>query len=327
MAGTGAHSIGGLLRRVEVFALPEVHIAELYVTTALTPDYRDAALCVRTRLVNEGSRREENLSLRYQLWDPDGMSVALTPSSTSLVPVDAAAKQTVDVAIPIDAPRMWDPEHPHLYTLEIEVVEGGTACYSVRQRVGFRQVEVHGEQVLVNGRPIKIRGICDLGIHPTLGRAVPPEQCRRDAELLRDANINLVRHHIAPPDEAFLDACDELGVFVEVEHPFCWVGHVNGNAIWDHEDCQSLTYEPLILRGTVESVVQTRHHPCVLFWSLANESEWGPSFAKAMAYERQLDPTRPEAFTGGETRMGTSIADDHYPGVTNVVRRDPDGRP
>ena len=117
-------------------------------------------------------------------------------------------------------PAKWDSEHPNLYTLTIELKADGKLLETITQRVGFRQVEVRGNQMFVNNLPVKLRGICRHEADPLRGRSLAPGTWRKDAELFRTGNCNYIRTSHYPPAEEFLEACDELGLFVECEAPF-----------------------------------------------------------------------------------------------------------
>ncbi|MBM3310557.1 MAG: glycoside hydrolase family 2, partial [Candidatus Aminicenantes bacterium] len=220
----------------------------------------------------------------------------------------------------LEAKDLWDAEHPRLHRLSVDLLVGGRRVETVTRRVGFREVEVVGTRVLVNGRPIKVKGINRHETHPLLGRSLTPELWRKDAELFRAANINYIRTSHYPPAEEFLDACDEMGLFVECEAPLVWVNH-GANDFWKKESPLDPKFRPLILQAVAENVAFNRRHPSIIFWSLANESGWSPHFAAAEAMVKAMDPTRPRTFHdqayGGYNNLGSAVlpvANFHYPG-------------
>jgi hypothetical protein len=218
--------------------------------------------------------------------------------------------------------RLWTSETPDLYTLETRLSSGGRPIEIVRQRIGLREVRVEGNRLLVNGRPVKLLGINRHEVHPLRGRSLTPELNRRDAELFRAANVNLVRTSHYPPSEEFLDACDELGIFVESEAAICWVSH-GASPFWKTENHLDPKFFPYLLRATLDNIAAHRNHPSVLIWSLGNESLWTPLFAKVLEVAKREDPTRP--FTFHDQTWGTynnagstaDIANYHYPGESN----------
>ena len=109
------------------------------------------------------------------------------------------------ISIPITLPQQWDPEHPRLYTLT-STISSGDALETVSTRVGFRQVEVRGNQMFVNGHTVKLHGVCRHEIDPLRGRSLAGNEWDKDAEMFAHANVNFVRTSHYPPAEEFLDA-------------------------------------------------------------------------------------------------------------------------
>jgi beta-galactosidase/beta-glucuronidase len=320
-----AHQLGGITRKVALLAVPQVHIASLHVTTQFDKDYRHATLHVAFDAANEGVSDVSDAHVRFELRHPDGRPVEIAPVVTALGVLRAGRIASHEVAIPVDSPKKWDAEHPHLYTLTAHLQVGTKPLEVVSRQFGFRQVEVRGNQLFVNGSPVKLRGICRHEVHPLRGRSLTPELWRKDAELFREANLNYIRTSHYPPAEEFVQACDELGLFVEEEAPLCWVGH-GANAAWQKEDPHGFQLREAILRATAEMIQRDRSHPSVIIWSLANESAWGPNFEKSFELAGRADPSRALSFHdqcwGNYNNHGsrTPIANFHYPGPGGPAR-------
>ena len=114
------------------------------------------------------------------------------------------------IAIPIESPRKWDAEHPNLYVLTCELKAPGHS-YTTQRRFGFRQVEIREGRVLLNGQPIRLRGISRQDTDPLTGRTVSPETHKQDIEFLQYANCNNTYTCAFLPDEESLNLCDEAG--------------------------------------------------------------------------------------------------------------------
>jgi beta-galactosidase len=315
-----AHSMGGITRKMYLLALPEVNVAGLQVSTHFDSAFRDATLHAEVSIANESPAAADGLEASLELLGPDQRSISITPAALKL-PALAAGQifnQTVD--IPVPAPAKWDNEHPNLYVLRCKLQRAGTTLQTVDRRFGFRQVEVRGNELFVNNQPIKLRGVCRHEVHPLLGRSLTPEQWRKDAELYRACNCNYIRTSHYPPAEEFIDACDELGLFVESEAGLCWVQH-GANSIWTKWNYQDRRYLKIMLLANLEKMQVQRSHPSVIIWSLANESRWSPLFAEVLKQVQAFDPTRPETFHdqcwGGynNAHSTTSIGVYHYPGM------------
>jgi hypothetical protein len=309
-----AHSLGGITRDVELFALPAAHVVERVVDADFDADRSvgilraalelsapaDVAVTVLDGAANGASELEERAL----------GSLAIGAGDVRLAPTIALA-----------GIEGWNPEQPRLYRVRIEVSRAGRVVETLEQRVGFRRVEVRGPRLFVNGRPVKLEGACRHETHPLRGRSPEPALARRDVELFRRANLNYVRTSHYPPSEAFLDACDELGLFVECEAALCWVQH-GANDAWRTWDALDPAYFDRMLRANLANLAANREHPSVILWSLANESRWSPLFAEVNRRVKLADPTRPTSFHDqcwGDYNAAGSRADVavyHYPDET-----------
>ncbi|MBU4459915.1 MAG: glycoside hydrolase family 2, partial [Verrucomicrobia bacterium] len=233
-----AHPLGGITRKVCLFALPAAHVAEQIVEADFDPVASNGVLFVRARVDGAGA----GAGLRIALLDRDG-----TVAASARVPVDGGRASARMV---LRSVRAWEPEHPNLYALSTELLDGEAASERIEQRVGFRRIEVRGHRLLVNGVPIKLRGANRHEVHPARGRSLTPELWRRDAELFRAANCNYVRTSHYPPAGEFLDACDELGLFVECEAALCWVKH-SANPGWKERNPLDPELLPQLLRANL----------------------------------------------------------------------------
>ncbi len=295
--------IAGILRKVELIALPACHLKHLYLNAGLTDDYKNGLLRIRTKLDQPGKAAV----LRATLASPDGKTVATETFDLT----DKWLDRTVDVK----SVRPWDAEHPNLYTLTLVVTQGGTEVAKWTRRVGFRTIKIDGNKMLINGRPVKLRGVNRHDFHPTLGRAATPEYARLDAELLKRANVNFVRTAHYPTTVEFLDACDELGIYVEDETAVVFVKHRDIN---NHRD--------QYFSQMAEMIESHRNHPSVVIWSLGNESYWGPGIAECYKHAKAVDPERPLMFSFPRTVApgvkSYDILSSHYPkdGALNQAR-------
>ena len=314
------HQLGGITRKIYLFAIPELNVSSLHVETIFQRDYRDADLRVLLEIAHEGSRDIANAQVELKLKEwPGGEKVEIGPRIVKLPSIKTGEIYQQVVEIEVASPRKWDCEHPNLYILSCDLKEGQKLLETVERRFGFRQVEVRGNRLFVNNHPVKLRGVNRHEAHPLRGRSLTPEIWRKDAELFRNANCNYIRTSHYPPAEEFIEICDELGLFVEEEAPLCWVGH-GANDIWKKWSPHASTYLETIVRSTLEMIQRDRSHPSVIIWSLANESYWGPNFIKSFALAQHADPTRPKSFhdqSWGEYNNNastTQIANYHYPG-------------
>ena len=324
-----AHQLGGITRKVQLFALPEINVASQILATTFDSEFKDAKLNIHLDVANE-SLRDGDVIARFKVVDPRGRIISTETNELSSARTGKIV--AADFSIPVSAPKKWDSEHPNMYSLKTELLVGGKVTQEITQRVGFRQIEVRGNQLFVNGSPVKLRGACRHEVDPVRGRSLTPDIWKKDAELFRAANVNYIRTSHYPPAEEFLDLCDEYGFFVECEAPLCWVNH-GANPVWSSWDYRDKKFFTFLLRANFENLAANRNHPCVTIWSLANESSWSPLFAEVNRRVKLADPTRPTSFHdqcwGGynNARNQADIAVYHYPGENGPAKCDAENRP
>jgi beta-galactosidase len=313
-----SYQFGGLTRKVTLFAVPALHIADVDVATDVFADGRSAAVRIDLAVTNASGSATAGASLDLAVTGPDGRTVL--SHSQPLPVLGPGASTRLSFEGTVDGSALWESEHPRLHTLALELRAGGRSLEKAVRQTGFREIEAAGTRLFVNGRAVKLRGINRHEAHPLRGRSLTPELWHRDAELFRAANMNYIRTSHYPPAEEFLDACDELGLFVECEAPLVWIQH-GANETWKTEDPTDPKYLPYIKRAVAETIAFNRRHPSIVYWSLANESGWSPHFAAAAAMAEAMDPTRPRTFHdqayGGYNNRGSEavpIANYHYPG-------------
>lgn len=156
-------------------------------------------------------------------------------------------------------PRLWSAETPELYRVRLSYQEGGVEQHAVLERFGFRTFEVRaGQGLFLNGHRILLKGVNRHSFWPETGRTLSPARNYEDARLIRSLNMNAVRMSHYPPDPEFLDACDELGLYVLDE-----LGGWHG------------AYDTGVGRRLVEeTVTRDVNHPSILFWDNGNEGGW-----------------------------------------------------
>ncbi|MFF7649119.1 glycoside hydrolase family 2 TIM barrel-domain containing protein [Streptomyces sp. NPDC007983] len=181
--------------------------------------------------------------------------------------------------------RPWSAEAPRLYEAEL-----ATDAECVPLRLGFRTVAVEDGVITVNGRPLLLRGVNRHEFHPDHGRAVPYATMREDVALMKRHNINAVRTSHYPPDPAFLDLCDEFGLWVIDEADLETHGFIYGG--WHGNLADDPDWEEALIDRAARMVERDKNHPSVIMWSLGNESGTGRNLAAMSRWIRDRDPHR-----------------------------------
>ncbi|WP_430973801.1 glycoside hydrolase family 2 TIM barrel-domain containing protein [Sunxiuqinia rutila] len=319
MSGTqyAAHQLGGILRKIYLYAVPETYLADLVVETPLDNQYNHALLNVSANLKNAASVDQADITVR--LFSPSGDQVQLADSRKT-VQFDGAKEQAIQFSCSVNSPKKWDAEHPNLYRLEIEL-SSSAGVETIVRKIGFRHIEVVGNQLFVNGVAIKLKGVNRHEVHPLRGRSLTSELWKQDAELFKRGNVNYIRTSHYPPSEEFIALCDSLGLYVELENPVSWVGH-HANEHWKTHDAKDSDMYPYFESIARADIAFFRNHPSILIWSMANESMWTDNWSRLADFYAEEDPTRPATFHdqayGGFNNYGSKkmpIANIHYPGT------------
>jgi beta-galactosidase len=262
-------SLSGIYRDVTLFSLPATHVRDIATNTVLLPDGA-ADLSVGVAV------SQADGEVRATLLGPDGRVV----DERRLPRQDALHRSGV---IHIPRPKLWTAETPSLYRLQLALYVAGEVQQRIEERVGLRQVSIVSGVLLLNGRPIKMRGVNHHDLDPVTGRAVTETQMRRDLELMKQANVNYLRTSHYPPHPRLLELCDELGFYVMDEVA---IGHGEKNL-------DKPEYRADILARVEPTIARDKNRASVLVWSIGNENPITDAELAAGRLARQLDPTRP----------------------------------
>jgi hypothetical protein len=329
---------GGIIRRTSAFVLPEVNIALMHVETSFDMEYEDATLKVFLEIANEGKEDVENVTIQFDLTDTDiyADKPEFGPAFFELGDIKAGEYRYETIEIPVSSPRHWNAETPNLYYLDGTLGLDGEDLQVTRRRIGFRQLEIRGNQVYINGSPTRLRGMARQDSDPLWGRTVPEETLRREMEILDQTNVNNVYTCAFSPDELILDLADELGMYMFEEPSTCWIG-------WWNDNMESRQYhfrqhrvagntDPKMymefLRPVVEMIQRGRSHPSAMTWMIADESAFIPSFERVRRCVKTLDPTRPVHFAW-DVRDETifDLGSHHYPSYEQLEEYSHSTRP
>ena len=203
----------------------------------------------------------------------------------------------------LDAPKLWNAETPNLYDLTLE-----TEMEKLSTAVGVREVSIENRVVKLNGKPIKFRGANRHDSSPVNGFAVTYDEMLRDLSLMKQHNINAVRTSHYPNSPYFYELCDQLGLYVIDESDIEMHGVVNCFGEYNESDFALLAedpmYEKTVLDRVQRCVIRDKNRPCVLIWSMGNESGYGQNFIKAAKWVKENEPTRLLHYEGGTNGIG-----------------------
>jgi beta-galactosidase len=199
---------------VYLFATPKVHLRDYYVTTNFDNEYRDALLTIESEIANYTDANQSGLVVRINLFDKDRKSVLQNVVSKALS-VKGKSIQKVTHTCQVLKPDRWTDETPNLYYLTLELIDAdGKVVEVLSNRIGFKEIEVKHQVLLVNGIPVKLNGLNSHMQHPELGHTMDRATILKDFTLMKQFNINCVRTSHYPPTIEYLDIADEMGIFI-----------------------------------------------------------------------------------------------------------------
>jgi beta-galactosidase len=320
----------GFSEPITLHALPPVNLSRLEMDVVFDARFENATMEVLLGVANEGTAGASDLEVEFELGGPGGASTDIEPKRCRVGSVQAG--QIVEPVVKVLArrPAPWDPEHPNLYLLQATLVQAGKPIETARRRFGFRQVALKGNQLVVNGRPVRLHGAhLDPAAPGRKGGPMTIEAVRDVIAKFRDANVNHLRLRSTMPCSVKL--CDEIGMFCAVEMP---IGMIRKPLVDDPSAFPGVRKTAAWLAATYRS------NPSALMWSLGNEPDVGEVFDQAAQTIRALDrrPTfislvhhdwRKEKGREREWAILKSldIDVDHYPSNKQITSQTANGRP
>ncbi|MBN2000189.1 beta-galactosidase, partial [candidate division KSB1 bacterium] len=271
--------LSGIYRDVFLYALPKIAIQDYKVETQFDKEYKNAQLSVDIR-TNSGKKPTGQIIV--SLYDKEGKQIF---SKQEVV------AEKVFIRTDVQNPLKWSAETPNLYVLTLQLLDkNGNVEQSIAEKIGFRQVEIVNGQLLVNGAVVMIKGTNRHEIEPERGRAITEASMIKDIKLMKQNNINAVRTSHYPNQTRWYDLCDEYGLYVMDE------ANIESHELWANKkiylDDKPEWQDAFVDRG-VSVVQRDKNHPCVIFWSLGNETGYGKAFDAMYKTMKELDPTRP----------------------------------
>ena len=266
--------LSGIFRDVSLQYVSKTHFIDAYLRSELAQDFHSGTFLAD-----------------IQIAAPEGSKCILTIPDLK-IKMEAQAKDSVSFSREVKDVKLWSHEYPNLYSVEIALEKDGQIVDKRIIRFGFRKVDVRVDAktgqpyVALNGQLVKICGVNRHDFHPDYGHAVPRDITYKDLVLLKSNNVTSIRTCHYPNPAFFYEMCDELGILVMSENNLETHGlaHVlpRNNELWT----KHCVYR---MQNMVRSF---RNHPCIIFWSLGNESGIGKSFFKIKEAALALDKTR-----------------------------------
>lgn len=314
--------MSGIERDVFLYSQPKASVNDFRITSTLDDTYKNGIFRLAIDLKNHQTSTA-NLAVSYTLVDKDGKTVSESEQNVS-VPSDKLS--TVNFQQQLPDVQTWTSEAPNLYKLFMTVKENGKVTEVIPYHVGFRRIEIkeidqkagNGKNyvvLLVNGQPIKLRGVNIHEHNPETGHYVPEELMRKDFELMKRHNINTVRLCHYPQDRRFYELCDEYGLYVydeaNIESHGMYYDLRKGGTLGNNPEW----LKPHIYR-TINMFERNKNYPSVTFWSLGNEAGNGYNFYQTYLWVKKADKdimNRPVNYERAQWEWNSDMYVPQYP--------------
>jgi beta-galactosidase len=282
--------MSGIFRDVYLLTRAKEHIRDYFVKTKLNDNCEEALITLDIEYLNN------SLPTTCELYD----------NSNNLLMTKQAASGHAEFIL--DHPSLWNAESPYLYTLILSTEEE-----KIIQKVGVRKIEIKNSVILLNNIPIKFKGVNRHDSDPITGYTISRTQATKDLSLMKQHNINAIRTSHYPDAPWFTELCDQYGFYVIAEADVETHGATNfysGSYEGTYSDiAMAEISDSIVLDREQRNVIRDKNHPCILFWSMGNESGWGASFEKAGRWIKAYDDTRLLHYEGSTNVTGGYIAD------------------
>ncbi len=267
--------LGGIQRDVYLYARTKTHIRDFEVVTDLDSTYTNADFSLYVELGNNISNKIKGATVTAEIFDADGQSIYKEEKKQPSL-VDVNGKMEIAFNKYVEKPLLWSAEKPNLYKLMLTLKVNGKTEEVIYKNIGFRESEIKHAQLLVNGKPIYIKGVNRHEHDPYTGHVVVDASMIKDIELMKQNNINAVRTSHYPNDPRWYELCDIYGIYVVDE------ANIESHGMgYDPDKClaNQPEWEGAFIDRTERMFERDKNHPSIIIWSLGNETGAGCNFA------------------------------------------------
>lgn len=297
--------LGGIFRSVTLFNTPLVRLSDFGIRTLLG-EGGSATLYIDPRVTLYQNADPAAMTIRARCAGAE-CTLPIEPLTTdrykasemnSRYPQRGSQSAWRRMELNVESVEWWSAENPVLYPLTVELIDNaGQTIEKVVVKVGFREVRIENGELKINGQAIKLRGVNRHEWDPERGHVMTDSLMLTDLRLMKQAGVNAVRTSHYPNTPRWYELCDSVGMYVMDEADIESHG-LRGRLASDP------TWTAAFLDRAERMVMRDRNHPCVIIWSLGNESGWGANFAAEAAWIKEQDPTRPIHYEGAQGEGG-----------------------
>lgn len=295
--------LSGIQRDVYLEATPKAYIADFFAKTDLDSSYTDATINVIVKTGGLDAGNAKGWNIQAQLYNDAGKPVFEKPLERKVVEnlelqvshlFNQHGFKELALVQNVKNPKKWTAETPNLYTLVVWLADSNGKVHEARStKIGFRKIETGTFGLRINGKNVLLQGVNRHEHDEKSGKVVSEASMLKDILLMKQNNFNAVRASHYPNNERWYELCNEYGLYVLDEANL--ETHGLGSYLTQHSD-----WANAFMERAVRMVERDKNHPCVIMWSLGNESGMGPNHAAMSGWIKQYDPTRPIHYEGAE---------------------------
>lgn len=277
--------LSGIFRNVTIWSTPDTHVRDYFIQTNFDSKYENATVDITVKIKNYGSSKGVVQNLTATLFDGQNQ-VSGANAQVSVPTLNSGEEKIITLKFPVSNPSKWSAETPKLYTTVLILNDGNLPTEILSSKTGFRKIEIKGRIFMVNGIPIKLKGVNRHEHWPEVGHAITEEQMIRDLEVIKQGNCNHVRTSHYSNDPRWYELCDEWGIWLVAEANVECHGY---DGRFDEEP----TIKAAIVDRNVANTENFKNHSSVIIWSLGNENGGiGSNFVAAQTAIETIDPSR-----------------------------------
>lgn len=300
--------LSGIFRDVDLIARPKSYISDFFVKAVPDNSFDNANISIDLNIDNRSAQNVSGLYVDAEVsgFSAQGEWIDLSFSKKAAV-IQKSKQVSIELNSLIKHPKPWSAETPDLYHLVLKLknnkneIVDKAECY-----FGVRKIEIRGDVFYINGKAVKLKGVNRHEQHPRTGKHVSRNTMIRDLELMKQANINMIRTCHYPDDRLFYELCDQYGFYVMDEAN----QESHGFGLGNKEMGDNPMWKKSHVERAVSLVQRDKNHACVIFWSLGNEGGSGQNFIAMADTIKKLDSSR--LIYSDTDRSVSAIYDDGY---------------
>jgi len=278
--------LAGIERDVFLIARPKVSIEDFFVIGDLDANYKNGLLKMDLKVRNFTSQNTEKHAVVVTMFDRQQKKIF--SKTLGVNAISAKGIETLSFIEKISNPEKWSAEYPNLYAISIELKNAeGKTVEVAGCKTGFRKMEIINKQLLINGKPIVIRGTNIHEHHEKFGHYLDSKTRLKDIQLMKQYNLNAIRTSHYPQASEFYELCDQYGMYV-VDEANIEAHGLDGMPKEKHPS-NIQDWKGQHLDRTIRMFERDKNHPCVITWSLGNESDFGANYEATYNWLKQND--------------------------------------